>query len=203
MVGEERGLGRPIAGERLGDRPMPALALAHEQIVVDDLSGQGMAEGVPLGPAFDLDHQLGFDELAKVILERGVVDPASVAEHLEGELQPGHGCCRERGARVHRKPFASLADRLLHRSWDAQLGDLLPPPTLGCPIHVAGLDERPQQLFGEEWVALGTGVDRVAELLADLHIRCARGECRAHQLLAAHRLERGLRSTAGAGGERP
>src|SRR4029079_710940 len=89
----------------------------------------------------------------------------------------------ERVARLARELLHARADRFHDRAGDRQLIDRLTRPSVALlPVHATGVDDRFEQLFGEERIAFRTRVHRVAELFGHVDIGLARREGGADEL---------------------
>ena len=143
MVGQ---LGRGAAG--VGGQPtgiggvQPHL-LARQQVAVDRLLEQGMAEGVAPGGGVDHEHP-SVDRLAQALLQVGLGQAGDLGEQRVGHPPAGH-------RRRPQHPLGRLGQPLDPGQQHLGQGPRQLDPGVASPGG--------QQLLGEERVALGAGVD--------------------------------------------
>ncbi len=135
-------------GEQAGERGMEPGALARQQVGVDGLLQQRVAEGV----AVALDpEQAARDDLAHRLLELGQRQPRHLAQQLVLDPAPGHG-----GGAQH--PLPRLREHLDPGHQQA-----------GQPVgQGVALGHGREQLLGIERVAVGAGDDETEPLGVDL-----------------------------------
>ncbi len=152
VVGQLRGMGRVASGSRLerpGERRVQTRPLARQQVVVDRLLQQGVPERVALGAGGRIrDEHLAADALAQGFVEGGFVHRCRDGKQRRVDALPG---CR------------GDAQELLGRL--GEVGDAGKQHVAQGrgQLRPAVVPRGDEQLFGEERVATGAGVDRVEE----------------------------------------
>ena len=116
---------------------MEPLALAAEQLPVDDLPCERVAEGVGVLVRRHLAHQLLVDALAKLVDERPLGETSRCMEDREGKASADHRREGERRTSFGREAIDAREDRLADRARDPQVRDLLPVPPGRRPVYVA------------------------------------------------------------------
>ena len=158
--------------DELGVLAVERAALAPGQRGVEDVADDPAREGqaVAAGLALLLEHALA-DEAVDVVVEVPVV-LGDLLEVLRVEGLPEHGRDREQVAQLLREPLDALLDGLLDRRGQGvgrDLGLLREAPGPGVVLRdAARLDERADELPGEEGVALGRVPQPPGELVGDL-----------------------------------
>ena len=139
-----RRAGGPAVAQRRDVRRVEPDPLAGQEVVVDRLAEQGVAEAVV---ALVRDEDVALDGAAHAVLEAGLGETGDLVEQLVGDAAPGHA------GRAH--DLAGVVVELVEAD-EQHVGELLGHPAAGAG---GGADE----LLDEEGVALGA-VDDAGDL---------------------------------------
>ena len=111
-----------------------------------------------------LDHELKVDAFPQVPRELDLGDVAHSAEQIEPEHDTNDGSCGERRLSLRREPFHPRQERLAYRARYRPRAEQLAAQLLSGPNDLTGLDERSEELLGEEGIAFCALEDRIPKL---------------------------------------
>ena len=125
-----------------------------------------MHEDVPRFAADrDIRHQRRCRRLLERIEQIVLVHPRKAREQIEAERLAGERCDGQDAAAVVADAFETLSDHQRHAARDVGVGDRkVGAPAAALVEQLAALVQVPEQLFHEEGVALGLGVDHRGQL---------------------------------------
>ncbi len=142
-----------------GNRAMQRLTLTQQQLCVNGLTCQGMAEGKPLLGFFH--HQLRRDQLfhqREQFLFLLLGDPL---EEGKIETPSGDRCQHHHLPRCRTDLLKAKLHRVLDTAWDMEFPRWLAFPHLIGRNDGTGQDERFEDLFNEKGIALGQLIDGI------------------------------------------
>ena len=141
--------------EPFGGAAVQARPIGGEHAAVRALLDQRVFESVlGLRPATLLAHEIETLELVER-LSRGAISAGDSLQQRNPEVPPEHGRGDENVARGVRKPVDARDDHLLNGRRQIDLGVVVETPLLAGADECARVDERADELFEEERVALG------------------------------------------------